>query len=366
MLLTGLKTSGFRNTDGEIALGQGLNILIGENGHGKTNWLEATAVLAAMRSFRTAKLQETIQFGKERAVIDGRITVSSEITRELRAVIENNVKQFAVNGKRESIQNYLGQLHAVIFNSDELEVVRGGPEARRRFLDDAIVGVHPPYSATVGDYVRVLRQKNTLLGNARNREFSIEKTAEMLEPWNDQIATLSERIHRSRVRIVERLTEKLQNKLFGSEEVSLRYLSSLEGKGDLDNFQASMLERLQTRVQAELVAGHALIGTHRDDLQITFDSRDLRKYGSAGQQRSALLLLLLANIEVYNATRGEYPLFLLDDIDSELDHRRIGLLLEYINGKTQTVVTTSKESFVSEFRQNASIFDIQNGTPKRR
>lgn len=366
MLLTALKTSGFRNTDGEIGLGEGLNILIGENGHGKTNWLEAIAVLASARSFRTAKLQETIQFDKERAVIDGRITVSTDITRELRAVIENNVKQFAVNGKREAIQNYLGQFHTVIFNTDELEVVRGGPEARRRFLDDAIIGVHPPYSATVGDYSRVLRQKNTLLSNARNREFSIEKTSELLEPWNDQIAVLSERIHRSRVRIVERLTEKLQIRLFGSEEVSLRYVSSLEGKGDLDNYHASMLKRLQTRVQAELAAGHALLGTHRDDLEIAFDGRDLRKYGSAGQQRSAMLLLLLANIEVYNTTRGEYPLFLLDDIDSELDHKRIGLLLEYLRGKTQTVVTTSKESFVSEFGSYASIFDIQNGTSKPR
>jgi DNA replication and repair protein RecF len=118
------------------------------------------------------------------------------------------------------------------------------------------------------------------------------------------------------------------------------------------------------RVQAELVAGHSLIGTHRDDLEILFDGRDLRKFGSAGQQRSALLLLQLANISVYFAQRGEYPLFLLDDIDAELDYKRIGQLLEYLSDKTQTFVTTSKQSFVEEFGQNGSIFTIENGRPK--
>ncbi len=366
MLLSTLATQNFRNTNGEIPLGGRLNILIGDNGQGKTNWLEAISVLATARSFRTARLQETIKFDSESAVVTGKVQISGEITRELRAVIETNLKQFAVNGKKESIQRYLGQLHAVVFNSDVLEVVRGGPEERRRFLDESIVAVHPPYSATVGDYARVLKQKNSLLQNARNRGFTVEKTAELLEPWNDQIASLSARIHRSRVRIVERLRDALVTDLFASEEVALSYASSLDGKGDLNNYQEATLERLRMRVQAELVAGHSLIGAHRDDMRITFDGRDLRKFGSAGQQRSAVLMLLLANIAVYNATRGEYPLFLLDDLDSELDHKRIGLLLEYLKDKTQTIATTSKEDFVQTFGSGASVFTIREGNAKAR
>ncbi len=101
---------------------------------------------------------------------------------------------------------------------------------------------------------------------------------------------------------------------------------------------------------------------HRDELEILFDGHDLRKFGSAGQQRSALLLLLLANITVYHATRGEYPLFLLDDIDAELDYARIGQLLEFLNGKTQTFVTTSKDSFVHKFGAHATVFHVSNGT----
>jgi DNA replication and repair protein RecF len=157
------------------------------------------------------------------------------------------------------------------------------------------------------------------------------------------------------------LNQVLEKKLFGREEISIRYLSSLEGKGDLNEYEQLITERLALRVQAEASAGHALIGTHRDDLEILFDGHDIRKFGSAGQQRSAFLLLQLASITVYRATRGEYPLFLLDDIDAELDYERIGQLLGFLEGKTQTFVTTSKESFVSKFGTSAAVFHVREG-----
>lgn len=366
MLLASLEIENFRNLASALSCGAGLNILWGDNGHGKTNWIEAIYVLATTRSFRTAKLQETIKFGEELAAMSGTVTQSEDISRDLRAVIQGKTKQFMVNGKREPIQRYLGQLHAVVFNTDELEVVRGTPEHRRRFLDRSITAIHPPFAGTLAEHARVIKQKNALLQNARDQEFSIEKTGELLVPWNEQLVQLSAKIHRSRVRIVERLNETFEKKLFGSEEISIRYASSLEGKGDLNDYANLLVERLRTRVQAELVAGHSLIGTHRDDLEVHFDGHDLRKYGSAGQQRSALLLLQLANIAVYHATRNEYPLFLLDDIDSELDYKRIGQLLEFLEGKTQTIVTTSKDSFVEKFGTNASVFRVENGRAKSR
>ncbi len=117
---------------------------------------------------------------------------------------------------------------------------------------------------------------------------------------------------------------------------------------------------VESENQAELAAGYALIGTHRDDLDVLFDGHDLRKFGSSGQQRSALLLLQLANLSVYHSQHQEYPLFLLDDIDAELDYKRIGGLLEFLQDKTQTFVTTSKESFVEKFGGGAVIFTIAN------
>lgn len=361
MLLESIEAVNFRNLQGSISFGDGLNILSGENGMGKTNWLEAISVLASTRSFRTARLQDTINFDGQTAIIGGSVRESPEIVRDLRIVITGNTKTVTINAKKETVSRYLGQLHAVVFNSDELEIVRGLPDARRRFLDVGIISLHPPFVQVFADYNRVIKQKNALLQSARDNEESFEKTAEKIDPWNSQLAPLAAKIHRARVRFIDRINEVLEKRLFGREELSVRYLSSLEGKGDLADYQNLIAERLSLRVQAEVVAGHALIGTHRDDMELKFDGHDIRKFGSAGQQRSALLLLQLANISVFHATRGEYPLFLIDDIDAELDYKRIGKLLDFLDGKTQTFVTTSKESLVERFGANGTVFKVVNG-----
>lgn len=361
MLLESAEAVNFRNLAGKMNCGPGLNILIGENGQGKTNWLEAIYLLASSRSFKTARLQETIKFGEDLAIVRGQVRRSEEITRALQVALQGNTKTLTVNGKKETIQRYLGQLHAVVFNADELEIVRGVPDARRRFLDNGIVSIYPAYVQTIADYNRVIKQKNSLLQAAQAGEFSLEKTAGALAPWNEQLIALAARIHKARIRFVERLNEVLDKRLFGREELSIRYASSLEGKGDLSDYAALIEERLALRVQAELASGYALIGPHRDDLEILFDGHDLRKFGSSGQQRSALLLLLLANLSVYHSQQNEYPLFLLDDIDAELDYTRIGQLLEFLEGKTQTFVTTSKESFVERFGAGANVVRVENG-----
>ncbi|MBA3631306.1 MAG: DNA replication and repair protein RecF [Acidobacteria bacterium] len=364
MLLESLEAENFRNLNGRITCGKGLNIIFGENGQGKTNWLEAIYLLATTKSFKTARLQEAIKFDADLAIVRGRVHQGEDINRVLQVALEDNTKILSVNNKKETVQRFLGQLHAVNFNSDELEIVRGTPDARRKFLDGGIVSIYPPFVQTLADYNRVIRQKNSLLQSAQTSEFSLEKVAELLEPWNEQLIVHATRIHRARLRYVERLQEVLEKKLFDKEEITIRYVSSLEGKGDLSDFAALLEERLKLRIQAELRAGHALIGTHRDDLDILFDGHDLRKYGSSGQQRSALLILQLATLSVYFSQHQEYPLFLLDDIDAELDYKRIGQLLEYLSYKTQTFVTTSKESFVEQFRGNAEIFTIENGEAK--
>ena len=364
MLLESLEAQNFRNLNGNLSFGKNLNIISGENGQGKTNWLEAIYLLATTKSFKTARLQEAIKFDEELAIVRGRVHRGEDINRVLQVALEGNTKSLSVNNKKETIHRYLGELHAIIFNSDELEIVRGTPEARRKFLDGGIVSIYPPFVQTLTDYNRVTRQKNSLLQSAQDGRFSLEKVAELLEPWNEQLIHLATRIHKARIRYVERLNEVLEKKLFGKEEILIRYASSLEGKGDLADYAALLEERLKLRVQAELASGYSLIGTHRDDLEISFDGHDLRKYGSSGQQRSALLILQLATVSVYFEQNKEYPLFLLDDIDAELDYKRIGQLLEFLSDKTQTFITTSKESFTEKFGTNAEIFTIENGTVK--
>lgn len=361
MLLESLEAHCFRNLSGKVAWGAGLNIIYGDNGQGKTNWLEAIYLLATSKSFRTQKPQEAVRFGEELAVVRGRVARSSEVQRDLQVAIQNNTKTLTVNGKRESVARYLGQFHVVAFTADELEVVRGAPEARRKFLDRGIVSMHHAYVQTLSDYQRVIKQKNRLLQDAADTELGATETAARLAPWNEQLVGLSTAIHQARTDYVERINAVLERRLFGREEVTVRYVSSLEGKGDLSDYETLIAERLQFRMQAEMSAGYSLIGPHRDELEVLFDGRDIRTFGSSGQQRSALIILDLAAISVYHSWHKEYPVFLLDDVDAELDRKRINQLLEYLEGRTQTFVTTSKESLVEQYGTRAQIFEVREG-----
>jgi DNA replication and repair protein RecF len=361
MLLESLEAHCFRNLSGKVAWGAGLNIIYGDNGQGKTNWLEAIYLLATSKSFRTQKPQEAVRFDEELAVVRGRVARSSEVHRDLQVAIQNNTKTLSINGKRESVARYLGQLHVVAFTADELEVVRGAPEARRKFLDRGIVSMQHAYVQTLSDYQRVIKQKNRLLQDAAEAELSIAEIAARLAPWNEQLVGLSGTIHRARTDYVERVNAVLERRLFGREEVTVRYVSSLEGKGDLSDYEALIAERLQFRMQAEMSAGYSLIGPHRDELEVLFDGRDIRSFGSSGQQRSALIILDLAAISVYHSWHNEYPVFLLDDVDAELDRKRINHLLEYLEGRTQTFVTTSKESLIEQYAARAEIYEVRDG-----
>jgi len=361
MFLREIGVENFRQLKGGFRCFEGLNILFGRNGQGKTNWMEAIYVLATGSSFKTSRVQEVITFGNDTASVWGKVFHGSEIEHLVQVFIKERRKIFSVNGKKTSVQNYLEELHAVIFNSDQLEVVRGLPEARRKFLDANITAIYPAFYKTLADYNHCIKQKNALLEDAQKKELSKADVAEKIEPWNEQIIHLAYKIHKARVRYVERLNEVLEKGLFGEEEVSIRYVSSLEGKGDLSSYESLMRERLELRLEAEIAAGHSLVGVHRDDMEIKINGWDVRKYGSSGQQRSVLFLLLLASLTIYHAQTGRYPLFLIDDVDAELDYNRLESLLKFLVGKSQTFITTSKESFLKRFGFTGEVFIVEEG-----
>jgi DNA replication and repair protein RecF len=247
------------------------------------------------------------------------------------------------------------------FTADDLEVVRGNPEARRRFIDRGIASLRPGYIRTISDYARVIKQKNKILQSASDNDFGLRETEDLLAPWNDQLAHLAAEINKARTDYVEQLSGTLESNLFDRRALVVRYVSSLEGKGDLTDYETLLQGRLRLRMPAELAAGYSLVGPHRDDLRILLEGREIRVYGSAGQQRSALLLLDLAAISLYNSSHDDQPLFIIDDVDAELDERRIKDLLEYLEGRTQTFITTSKRSHVESFLSRANLYEIAEG-----
>jgi len=359
MILRSIEAFSFRNLGGRITWGDNVNVLYGNNGQGKSNWLEAIHLLAQSKSFRTQRLQEAIRFGENCAYVQGAIELG-DVCKDLKITLNENSKQIFVNGRRETNPRYTQPLHAVAFTSDELDVVRGVPEARRRFLDRGAASLRPSYAQTLVDYKRVIKQKTHLLQDAAETGLSLNKLAAVLAPWNDQLVKLATVIHHERTEYIAKLNDALDHDLF-NDQITIRYISGLEGKGDLKDYETLISDRLSLRLQAETGAGSCLVGPHRDDLELLFGGRDLRTFGSSGQQRSALISLDLAAISVYNYTHQDYPIFLIDDIDAELDGIRIARLFEYLDQRVQTFITTSKKNYFKGAARGANFYEISNG-----
>src|SRR6476660_3252603 len=183
MILDALEVNNFRNLSGKIFWGSGLNIIYGNNGQGKTNWLEAIHTLSRTKSFRTQRLQESIRFGENSAFIEGQVSVGEDLRRDLRLSLRENTKSIWVNGKREQLARYLGLLQVFAFTADQLEVVRGMPEARRHFIDRGVASLRPAYVRTVSDYNRVIKQKNRILQDNHDHDRSFAELQDLLAPW---------------------------------------------------------------------------------------------------------------------------------------------------------------------------------------
>lgn len=362
MHLLRIEALNFRNLTGSIEFSPGLNVIYGQNAHGKSSWLEAAYLLATTKSFRTTHPREAIKHNESEAILRGTVARGKQhgLTKELQLLLTPTAKQTFANGKRESVVRYLGNLEAIAFMADEMDVVRGAPEARRRFLDRGVFGTLPSYLSTLNEYNRVLKQKNALLREASDADDPVRYQPQ-IESWNDQIVALGTEVHLARTRYLAKLQSALNPSLFQAEEIKVRYKSSLEGKGDLEDYATLLRERLNLRLKNEIAIGYSLVGPHRDDLEILSDGYEIARFGSSGQQRSALLILELAQMTVYHLAFEEYPIFLIDDLDAELDRARIEILLNYLDGKAQTIVTTSKRSIADRYRHRAATLQVELG-----
>jgi len=359
MHLQRIEAHNFRNLTGAIEFSPGLNVIYGQNAQGKSNWLEASYLLATSKSFRTAHPRDGIKHQTPEAILRGTVA-RGNLTKDLQLLLSGTTKQTFVNGKREAIVRYLGNLDAIAFTADEMDVVRGSPDARRKFLDRGVFGTLPSYLGTLNEYNRVLKQKNALLREASDADNPL-KFQSQIESWNDQLVAYGTEVYLARTSYLAKLQASLNPSLFQAEEIRVRYKSALEGKGDLGDYAALLRERLSLRLKNEIAVGHSLVGPHRDDLEILADGYEIAKFGSSGQQRSALLILDLAQMTVYHQTFEEYPIFLIDDLDAELDRTRIGILLDYLDGKAQTIVTTSKRSIADRYRDRAATLQVEDG-----
>ncbi len=343
MTVTRLTLRDFRSyRAAEVELGGGVTLVQGRNGAGKTNLIEALYMACTSRSCRTANEREAIRFGTRVARVEAAIE-SSTGSHMLSVGLESGApKRVRMDGRGvDRLLDEPARPLVCVFHPDRLELVKGAPSVRRAHLDQVVTALWPARAATRRAYARALTQRNALLGRVR----AGHAARGSLSAWNGELARHGIELMGDRAATLEQLADPFAARaaeLGLDGEVALAYRprsrarSATELSAELEDREGSDLERGYT--------GH---GPHRDDVALQRDGRELRVYGSQGQQRLALLALLLAEREALERTRGVAPLMLLDDVLSELDPERRGRLLDLLRAGGQSVVTTADPSLAA-------------------
>jgi DNA replication and repair protein RecF len=330
----------FRNlTEVELAPSPGMNVIFGENAQGKTNLLEGIFILSTLRSFRTRHLSETVQFGESGGLIQGTVQIAQ--SRHLLGIaLGERDRQLMLNRKKVDALQYIGVFNVFLFSYPLLEVIRGGPEERRKFLDRSISMSKTGYLPLLLQYHRAVRQKNALLQSAQRGDLSRKDAREEILSFNEQLVVHGLEVAKYRSLYVGELQQQLNRKkeMFFEKDARL----SVALRSSFLSSEKEIRSSLERCLDRELIYGSCLIGVHRDELLLTIDDHELRRYGSSGQHRAFLLLLLLAQLDLYERWRQDRPVLLLDDLDSELDHRRIRAFLEEIRPRYQTLISSSR------------------------
>ncbi len=367
MYLTHLRVVNFRNhVRTDVALGPGMHIFVGANAQGKSNLLEAVGVAATGRSHRTVHDLELIRIGaawaRVRAVVCRKDrTVELDIgfrTDGASAEHAHVWKELRVNGVPTRRGDLFGQLVVVAVSPEGSEVTAGPPVVRRRMLDLILAQGSPSYFYTAQRYARVLLHRNRALRAAGARQ---------LEGWDEQVAVLGAEITGRRQELVDHLARgaaAAYRALSGrTEELTLRYLPSLSGE-DQGARATAALTALAARRREELARGSTLVGPHRDELQLCVDGREVRVFGSRGQQQAVLLALRLAERQVLREATGEEPVLLLDDALVALDEERQAYLIDQVQAGP-TLITLTTLGTAQSMLRDAPVYRVVAGTVER-
>lgn len=348
MKVSSLKLVDYRNYEKlELKFYDDLNIFIGCNAQGKTNILEAVYYAACGSSFRSSTDSELVRWN----ATGGSISLGFQ-----RFGVENQLdftfyrdkrRTISYNGRKISVKELIGAVNVVLFAPDDLQLIKGAPAGRRRFLDMEISQASPAYYHELIKYNRLLQQRNSLLKEIRERRAG----RDMLEYWNPQLAESASKITAKRLEAVKKfnmLANLMQKRISGNEEnLSIAYqIKGSENEPIAGNLKIWYNEMLTRSGEEDVYRGVTGIGPHRDDIIISVNGINLRSFGSQGQQRTGVLAMKLSELEFIRSETGEYPILLLDDVMSELDAGRRQQLLSFIGREgIQTLITATDEAY---------------------
>ena len=326
----------FRNyINQEIELDKDINVFFGNNAQGKTNILESIYLCAFGKSFRVKKDKDLIMFNKENSFVE--IYYKKDDREGKIKVNLDDKKVFYINDvKQEKISNIVGKINVVMFNPDDINIIKGDSSKRRKFIDMMICSLKPKYLNLLTNYNKILKQRNNYL-----KQIKIEnKNIDLLDVYDEQLAEYSEEIYNYRKYFFEKFENKLQiihNMITksGKEKIEIKYLNSIFNKNDF-------LEKIKKNRKNDIIRGFTSIGIHRDDFIINVDNKNIQVYGSQGQKKSAILSLKICELEIVKEELDETPVLLLDDFMSELDEIRRNNFLENIKD-CQIIITATDD-----------------------
>lgn len=353
MYINKIKLQNFRNyNEQEIILNKSINVFYGDNAQGKTNILEAIFLCTFGKSFRTNKEKELIKLGKDNANViieyekkdrDGKISISI-----------SDKKQILVNGiKIKKLSELLGNINIVIFTPDDINILKGGPALRRRFLDMMIGQLKPNYVYILNMYIKTLEQRNNYLRQIKEEN----KPENLLDIWDEKLIEYADIIYKYRKEFIDKIKKKINiihKKITDEkEEINIQYISNCESK-------EAYLELLKQRRKLDIIKGFTTKGIHRDDFEIYINNKELSIYGSQGQNRTAILSLKLSELQVIYDEIEEEPILLLDDFMSELDINRRKNFLNNINN-TQVIITCAEKIEFLKENVDYCLYQVKEG-----
>ena len=326
----------FRNYEREnFTFSDGLNVLFGKNGQGKTNCAEAVFYLCTGASLRIRHDKQLIKLGQQSAKIIaeaenryGNVTIEAEIF--------ENKREIRVNGSKITKNaDLMGHINSVFFSPGELRLIQDGPDERRRFMNISISQTSPAYYTALLRYNKILDQRNALL---KNPDFSL--VLDTLPVWDEQLCKYAAIIVKKRAEFLQKLAPfaKEMHAYLTDNAEELVLSPDKKFDGDEDEIAKTLLRRLSNSYEKDMRLGFTTVGPHRDDLDITVSGVDAKAYASQGQMRTAALSMKLAEVQIFKDLSGEYPILVLDDVMSELDLPRRKKLLQRVHGM-QTILT---------------------------
>lgn len=366
MYLEGIELKNYRNYETvKLSFSPSINVLIGENAQGKTNLVESIYFLAMSRSHRSPRDRELIRWDSDFAKVNGQLIKKSHSV-PLDIVLSKRGKIAKMNHlEQRKLSDYIGQLNVILFAPEDLSLVKGSPSVRRRFIDMELGQMNKIYLHHLTQYQRVLKQRNQFLKKAK---YDRKHDALYLDILTEQLATEGAEVLYHRYRFVKQLTkwaQEVQTDISnGKEELRISYktTSSVSDKMSKEELLSQLQKDYEKAKEQEIDQGTTTLGPHRDDLVFYVNEKNVQTYGSQGQQRTTALSLKLAEIELMYEMTGEYPILLLDDVLSELDDSRQTHLLNAIQNKVQTfITTTSLDGVQMDLLQNPRIFKVENG-----